>query len=76
MTGNPSNNANIYVDGNLILTTTIKFLSGSTALYLGFGNANAQFFTGDINVAQVYNRVLTQQEIIQNYNTLKSRFSK
>jgi hypothetical protein len=34
-----------------------------------------RFFTGDIANAMVYNRALSQQEILQNYNALKSRYN-
>lgn len=37
-------------------------------------NGANQFFTGRIPQVQMYNRALTQQEILQNYNATKSRF--
>jgi hypothetical protein len=71
--GNPSNNAIIYLNGIAVLTTTVKN-SGQTQNVL-IGEANAgQFFTGKISQASIYNRVLTAEEILQNFNSLKSRF--
>jgi hypothetical protein len=71
--GNPSNNAIIYLDGNAILTTTIKHSNHNVTVQVGEANAN-QFFGGNIAQASVYNKVLTHDEIQQNYNALKGRF--
>jgi hypothetical protein len=38
-----------------------------------YGNATEDW-VGNINVVQVYDRVLTTSEILQNYNALKSRY--
>jgi hypothetical protein len=35
---------------------------------------NTKFFSGAIPTFRIYNRVLSQQEVTQNYNALKSRF--
>lgn len=47
---------------------------GST--YPGAQGVDANYFSwvGDIAVVKIYDRVLTQTEILQNYNTLKRRF--
>jgi hypothetical protein len=37
-------------------------------------NNNNQFFFGQIPQCQIYNRALTAQEILQNYNATKNRF--
>ena len=34
----------------------------------------SRIFKGNISIVQIYNRALSQQEITQNYNALKSRF--
>lgn len=71
--GSPSNNAIIYLDGNPILTTTVKHSNHNVTVQIGEANA-AQHFGGNIAQAFVYNRVLSPDEIKQNYNTLKGRF--
>ena len=74
-TGAPSNNAVIYLNGVAILTTTIKN-TPSYQVQIGNGGPYAtQFFSGSIGLAQVYNRVLSAAEVLQNYNQLKSRFN-
>jgi len=37
-------------------------------------STNAEVFIGNIALVQIYNRVLTAQEILQNYNATKGRF--
>jgi hypothetical protein len=61
---------NGVLDGSNANTTTFN---NSGELRLGaFANANC--FTGQIPLALVYNRALTQQEILQNYNATKMRY--
>jgi hypothetical protein len=46
-------------------------------LSIGFaGNitSNGSYFNGDIPVVKVYNKSLTEQEVLQNYNATKGRF--
>lgn len=38
-------------------------------------NTNGYLWTGSVYAVQIYNRVLTEQEVLQNYNALKSRCS-
>jgi hypothetical protein len=73
LTGLPSNNAIIYLNGTSVLTTTIKFINNASGFQIAAQQGN-QLFTGDIANAQVYNRVLSATEVLQNYNATKSRF--
>ena len=45
-----------------------KFVIGAAA------NTTQYYFNGEIGPIQIYNRVLSAQEVKQNYNALKSRF--
>lgn len=72
--GTPSNNAIIYLNGIARLTTTIKHLNHDITVQIGDANAN-QYFTGNIATAQIYNKVLSAAEILQNYNATKGRFN-
>jgi len=69
----------------LYINTTLQdnFNNGPTALGTATSNFNigrreaagGQFyFNGDVAIAKIYNRTLTQSEISQNYNATKSRF--
>ena len=71
--GTPSNNAIIYLNGASVLTTTIKHSNHNVNLQIAEANAN-QFLNGNIASAQIYNRALSADEVLQNYNGTKSRF--
>lgn len=43
-------------------------------LDIGKDDTYSRYFNGIVGLAQVYNRALSNVEILQNYNTLKSRF--
>lgn len=74
--GTPSNNAIIYLNGNSVLTTTVKHLDQTVGLQIGLGGiTSSQYISGSIAHGQVYNRVLAPSEILQNYNALKGRFN-
>ena len=69
----------LYVDGTLEGTNSTK--SGQNidlnAEVMAIGNdtnATTRTFYGEVSVARIYNRALTADDVLQNYNTLKSRF--
>jgi hypothetical protein len=72
--GTPTNNARIYINGILILTTTIKHLNQSAPFLLGYGNSPNQYLQGSISQTSIYNRALSATEILQNYNATKGRY--
>jgi len=50
----------------------------STAIALGsqfYNNVYQNYFAGILYTTQIYNRALSSQEVLQNYNALKSRFN-
>ena len=71
--GTPSNNAIIYLNGNSVLTTTIRHSNHNVQVMVGEANAT-QFFGGNIAQASIYNRALSAAEVQQNFNALKGRF--
>ena len=69
-----SNGTRIYINGVSVLTTTITIQSQVANLF-GGAEANAnQFASCQISSFNMYSRVLTPQEVLQNYNTTKGRF--
>ncbi|NGY38430.1 hypothetical protein FQU23_013020 [Flavobacterium sp. XN-5] len=69
-----SNTARLYYDGVLYGTTAgYRNASANTNLYIGGSNGEWPW-AGAIGNFQVYNRVLSPAEIIQNFNNLKSRY--
>ena len=72
--GSPSNNAKVYLNGNLVLTTTVEHSNNTVTLMIGEANSN-QYFSGKIAQASVYNRVLTPDEVRQNYEAAVGRYA-
>ena len=69
-----SNGTFIYLNGVSVLTTTITVLNQINNLF-GGAEANAsQYAACQISSFNMYNRALTAQEVLQNYNTTKGRF--
>jgi hypothetical protein len=64
-----------YINGVVDTTFTasgVLQISGRN-LFIG-QNANSYYYNGNISTVQIYNRSLTQQEILQNYNATKGRY--
>jgi hypothetical protein len=69
-----TNGTIIYLNGASVLTTTIT-ISNQTSNLFGGAEANAgQYAACQISSFNMYSRVLTAQEVLQNYNTTKGRF--
>ncbi len=66
----------LYVDGQPDTTTTLgsTTLTDSASLEIGralLGGTPKDYFTGSIDEVRIYNRVLTAQEILDQYNNLQ-----
>lgn len=72
--GPPNNNVVIYVNGSPVLTTTNRHWDHTAPIQFAYANFSGQWFVGSIAQGLVYNRALTADEILQNYNVTKSRF--
>jgi len=70
--------ASLYINNTLSKIDNSQFLSASfTIANIGRRQNSAQtnnYFLGSMSMVWAYNRVLTTQEITQNYNALKGRF--
>ena len=72
----------IYVDGVFNISRSAPFYGdvltawyGSIcALGLEANNQSVTKFNGNISITKLYNRALSAQEVLQNYNALKSRY--
>lgn len=71
----------IYVNGSAqpttgfyVGTTTVSF-SNSVSFEIGARDGASTPFPGNISNVQVYNRALSPQEVKQNFNALRGRFS-
>jgi len=77
VTNDSSSNAKLYIDGVLIGTATYRstLSSGSNNFWIGrFHGDNNYTISARIGGVQLYNRVLTAAQVLQNYNATKDRF--
>jgi len=72
---------NVYVNGisvveNFTMAAPFTSASVSSPIYLGRVDSGVDSFftTGSMASFYIYNRALTQAEISQNYNAVKTRF--
>jgi hypothetical protein len=71
-----STNAKIYINGNLDKTVNGNFLSPSdlvTDPRIG-SYSGLEYLASSISSFQIYNRALSQSEVIQNYDAFRGRF--
>lgn len=73
-TGTPSSNARVYLNGSLVLTTTVKHFGHNVNFELARGGPSIQQLNGTISSSMVYNRVLSASEVLQNFNATRSRY--
>lgn len=76
-TYNGSNTVKFYINGVAAGVSSISGSWSATNTYPNIGtwyNGSQYPYTGNISNVQIYNRALSDAEITQNYNTLKSRF--
>lgn len=69
-----SNTYNLYVNGvyNSSFTSTTSYSSGPYSI--GVNNSNSEWFAGSIPVVRAYQRVLSANEILNNFLVLRSRY--
>jgi len=70
-------NRTLSINGTVEATNTTSFTSTATTAYLGANNNNGtmvQFGKPNLAQLQIYNRALSPQEVLQNYNASKTRF--
>lgn len=79
------NNHKIYVDGsevsvsfaygsNSVTTSKLFGFTSGTEVYIGLRPYGNGHFQGELPVVKIYDRLLSDDEILQNYNATKSRF--
>ena len=70
-----SNGFKIYINGVLNTTATVtNDLSDLVGYNLAVNRGNNAFFNGNISNTLIYNRALSAQEVVQNFNAIKPRF--
>ena len=69
-----SSNAKLYYDTELLGTATYRSAAGGTSMYIG-GTTSTYQWSGSISSFMIYDKLLTESEIKQNYNAYKGRFN-
>jgi hypothetical protein len=70
-----TNGTKVYLNGVSVLTTTITVSNQASGNLFGGAEANAsQYASCQISSFNMYNRALTAQEVLQNYNSTKKRY--
>jgi hypothetical protein len=75
-----SANTGLYYFNGISYAPTIAASNPKTgvtgfAATIGYGSVNSYYWRGNIATISIYDRVLSPQEILQNYNAQKSRFN-
>jgi len=67
-----------YVNGSYVTQSVydslLRFEFSGSAFRLGQPILNERKYDGDLSVVQIYNKALTEQEVLQNFNALRGRF--
>jgi hypothetical protein len=73
--------SNIYINGQYVnrVTNTINAISNNKPLNIArfgeyMGGLLTRYFNGNISQNLIYNRALSQQEVLQNFNATRARF--
>lgn len=61
------NKIEVYIDGKLMKTTNINGVMANTATDLHIGNKSGYFYKGKLDDFRIYNRALSEDEVIQLY---------
>lgn len=72
------NNLKGYFDASNVANNTRGSIVNTESGPLNIGTRNDAFFqhfVGDLSIISIYNKVLSSEEILQNYNAQKSRFN-
>jgi hypothetical protein len=70
-----STNRWFYIDGELRATNTQAFTTTQVPYNTNEIDVVNVAFGGKVGIPRIYNKALTQEEVLQNYNATKSRFN-
>jgi hypothetical protein len=76
-TNNATQGAVFYVNGQVVnnnSTAAYTISNNTDEKRIGIGTGSAQYFSGSIAQVLVYNRALSSSDILQNFNSLRTRF--
>ena len=66
---------NLYINGNLLKTTNVSgTMTTQSTLRISSEGNRTRGVNGTVYNCSIYNRALTAQEVLQNYNATKKRY--
>lgn len=70
------NNNSLYINMELIRNSSVTkdSFDGTKGTYIGVNGSKSNFYQGNIKAIRLYQRKLTQDELLQNYNNDKLRY--
>lgn len=72
---NSNKSSKLYVNGVFITSTTMATsLLATSNLIIGWYGYGGAYFNGQLSNVMIYNKALSSTDVLQNYNSLKSRF--
>ena len=82
VTYSPEDSKNFYINGDKYtsynddtITTTIPEVSSTSEMALSYSSTENTFHgNNELYIVKIYNRALSQAEITQNYNSMRTRF--
>ena len=66
--------ASLYVNGSLYTSSAKSWNTVQSTAQIGRQTNGGEFWNGNISQSKIYNRALSAQEILQNYNATKGRY--
>jgi len=66
--------ASLYINGSLYTSSAKSWNTVQSTAQIGGQTNGGEFWNGNISQSKIYNRALTAQEILQNYNATKGRY--
>ena len=66
--------ASLYVNGSLYTSSAKSWNTVQSTAQIGRQTNTVEFWNGNISQAKIYNRALTEQEILQNFNATRFRY--
>ncbi len=66
--------ASLYINGSLYTSSAKSWNTVQSTAQIGRQTNTGEFWNGNISQVKIYNRALTQQEILQNFNATRFRY--
>jgi hypothetical protein len=69
-----SDQRSFYINNSAVVTNSTAGSQGFNGLSVGRSGSNTEYSTCEVSFILVYNKILSQEELSQNFNALRGRF--